>query len=262
MNTYITICTSDAYVPGVIALAKSLKRTGTSIPLRLLTTRDISQTNLDALTREGIELLFAERIIPGEHVRRQNELNGSPNWNNTFFKLRIFGLIQFNKLVYLDSDMVVTDNIDELFNKPHMSAVQAGRGFEDDWRQLNSGLMVIEPNAELEHDLLSLVTDDPDPRMLNGKGIGDQDIINWYYRDWPEREELHLPETYNQFVTLIPQYLRTGKLETFEDVKVIHFVGRIKPWNYGVREYLRIMARAIRWGSFQEFHAVKLFKEL
>lgn len=262
MRVFITICTSDSYVPGVLALNRSLKAVESRYPLYLLTTSQLSDTSLTQIKGEGIEVLFDAPITPGAYVRHQNEINGSPNWNNTFFKLRIFGLTQFDKLIYLDSDMIVAANIDYLFDKPHMSAVAAGRGFNPTWRQLNSGLMVIEPDRQMMDDLLKLVTDEPDPGMLNGQGIGDQDIINWYYRTWPENEWLHLPETYNQFVTLIPEYLRSGLLDSFADIKVIHFVGKVKPWAYKSREYLHALARAVRYRSLKEFRAISLFKEL
>lgn len=262
MRVFITICTSDSYVPGVLALNRSLKAVESRYPLYLLTTSQLSDTSLTQIKGEGIEVLFDAPITPGAYVRHQNEINGSPNWNNTFFKLRIFGLTQFDKLIYLDSDMIVAANIDYLFDKPHMSAVAAGRGFNPTWRQLNSGLKVIEPDRQMMDDLLKLVTDEPDPGMLNGQGIGDQDIINWYYRTWPENEWLHLPETYNQFVTLIPEYLRSGLLDSFADIKVIHFVGKVKPWAYKSREYLHALARAVRYRSLKEFRAISLFKEL
>mgnify|MGYP000040169477 CR=1 FL=1 len=169
MRVFITICTSDSYVPGVLALNRSLKAVESRYPLYLLTTSQLSDTSLTQIKGEGIEVLFDRPITPGAYVRHQNEINGSPNWNNTFFKLRIFGLTQFDKLIYLDSDMIVAANIDYLFDKPHMSAVAAGRGFNPTWRQLNSGLMVIEPDRQMMDDLLKLVTDEPDPGMLNGR---------------------------------------------------------------------------------------------
>ena len=158
MRVFITICTSDSYVPGVLALNRSLKAVESRYPLYLLTTSQLSDTSLTQIKGEGIEVLFDAPITPGAYVRHQNEINGSPNWNNTFFKLRIFGLTQFDKLIYLDSDMIVAANIDYLFDKPHMSAVAAGRGFNPTWRQLNSGLMVIEPDRQMMDDLLGAGT--------------------------------------------------------------------------------------------------------
>ena len=74
------------------------------------------------------------------------------HWTNTFDKLLIFELIQFDKLVYLDSDMYIRKNIDELFERENMSAVidrRIGPIISEDWIKLTSGLMVIEPKKDI-----------------------------------------------------------------------------------------------------------------
>lgn len=262
-TAFITICTDDKYLPGVIALSRSLKQTATSHPLYVLTTTNGMSTNgNNTLRSEGISVLTASAIVPSRYIHELNVRNGSPNWDNTFFKLRIFGLTQFDTLVYLDSDMIVLNNIDHLFDKPHMSAVAAGHHFNPSWIQLNSGLMVITPDKSLESRLLALITEKPDDSMLNYSGIGDQDLINHYFKDWPEQANLHLPETYNQFISLIPEYLRKGYLGSLDDIHVVHFVGKTKPWNYTVKDYWRALARAVRWQSLGEFKTISTFKRL
>lgn len=262
MKAYITICTDDNYLPGVIALHHSLRAVDAGYPLYVLTTDGMSPRGIEALTADGIEVLTAEGITPSRYIHELNVANGSPNWDNTFFKLRIFGLTQFDTLVYLDSDMIALRNIDHLFDKPHMSAVAAGHHFNHSWVQLNSGLMVLRPDKGLERNLLALISDHPDDDMLNYHGIGDQDLINHYYRDWPDTEELHLPETYNQFISLIPEYLRRNVLGSLDEVHVVHFVGRTKPWNYGFGDHLKVLARAARYRSTAEFTVISTFNRL
>ena len=66
-----------------------------------------------------------------------------------FSKLNIFKQTQFKKCIYIDLDMVITENIDYLFNKPVLSAVNSGGFIYKTWTKLNSGLMVFEPSLEL-----------------------------------------------------------------------------------------------------------------
>jgi len=40
-----------------------------------------------------------------------------------YTKLRVFELEEFDKVVYIDADMLVCADVEELFNQPHMSAV-------------------------------------------------------------------------------------------------------------------------------------------
>lgn len=53
------------------------------------------------------------------------------------------------------------DNIDELFDKPNMSAVVAGKSFpgNESWEELNSGVMVIEPKKEIREELIKKMND-------------------------------------------------------------------------------------------------------
>ena len=261
-KAYITICTDDKYLPGVVALNRSLRTVESEYPLIVLTTGNMSESGVQTLANESIRHLTAKNIVPSEYIRNLNIKNGSPNWSNTFFKLRIFGLSQFDTLVYLDSDMIVLRNIDHLFDKLHMSAVAAGHHFNKTWNQLNSGLMVFTPSIALEKNLVDLIEGEPSADMLNGQGIGDQDIINHYFDDWDRQDNLHLPETYNQFISLVPEYLRKGYLATTKDIYVVHFVGKVKPWNYTIKEYLHMLLRALRWRSLAEFSIVLTFNRL
>ncbi|MCD7808592.1 MAG: hypothetical protein LUH02_04560, partial [Erysipelotrichaceae bacterium] len=122
--------------------------------------------------------------------------NKNSNWRETIFKIEVFNLIQFEKIVFLDADMIVLNNIDILFTKPHMSAVIAGKSLHKNWVSLNSGLMVIEPNSKDYRGMLDIVENVYNFRNANGLGFGDQDVIKAYYRNWTMLDYLHLDETY------------------------------------------------------------------
>lgn len=53
------------------------------------------------------------------HVENRNKqkLQNRPWFNTTFSKLHVFGLTEFDKIVYLDADLLLLSNIDELFDK-------------------------------------------------------------------------------------------------------------------------------------------------
>lgn len=176
----------------------------------------------------------------------------SGHWGNTFDKIHLFGLTKFSKLVYLDSDMIVLKNIDVLFEKPHLSAVAAGQLEHPDWTRLNSGLMVIEPEENLAQKIGNLSSRAViEVQALGGNKIGDQDVINAYYADWPDRKDLHLDEGYNIFFTDLDVYIGQHGYRTsdnfkagLKDINVIHFVGAQKPW--------------MKWANLK--HLVKIYK--
>jgi glycogenin glucosyltransferase len=234
MKAYITLLSTMSYLPGVIVLHDSVKRTNSSYPFWVAISSGIPQEVDDQLKNRGMHVIRLAQPIQIPQTFKEN----SGHWGNTFDKIHLFGLTDFSKLVYLDSDMIVLKNIDELFEKCHLSAVAAGQLEHPDWTRLNSGLMVIEPEARLP-ELMVGVMDRAVKEVgaLGSDKIGDQDIINAYYPDWPDRKELHLDEGYNLFFSDLDAYIdrhdyQMPGLQTnnSKDVHIVHFVGPQKPW--------------------------------
>jgi len=69
-------------------------------------------------------------------------------WKNCWTKFKIFDLIEYDKIVFLDADIMVLKNLDHLFELPHMTAALDGEYFNlwEGWPHFNSGCLVIEPN--------------------------------------------------------------------------------------------------------------------
>lgn len=234
MNAYITLLSTLDYLPGVLVLHESLCRVETAYPLHVAVSKGIPG-HVDALlAQRGMAVIRLPAPIDIPAVFQEK----SGHWSYTFDKLHLFGLTQFDKLVYLDSDMMVLANIDELFARPHMSAVAAGRLVHPNWRRLNSGLMVIAPEPSLPEKIsAALQKAITEVQTMGIESLGDQDIINAYYNEWPYLKNLHLDDGYNMFYSEIDVYLdkhgyalppvRGYKERT---VRVVHFVGRHKPW--------------------------------
>lgn len=139
--------------------------------------------------------------------------------------------------------MLITSNIDFLFESPDFSACQAGRFLNPDWIRLNSGLMVIEPNAETFKGLMAQLPLTLRKYAAEGKNVGDQDVINDFVPDWSSRENLHLPEGLNMFF----KHLSLAKASGFsfdaadaeKKIYVVHFIGAEKPWHLcGIKRFL------------------------
>ena len=144
-----------------------------------------------------------------------------------------------------DADMLVCANIDDLFERPHFSAVNSGGRLPElaHWRDLNSGLLVLAPDAALHRDLLGKVG------HLDVKDHGDQTFLHAYFPEWPARQELHLDHGDNMFVDQMDRYAGSFgyRLPTRDEAvagaahngaplfRVLHFVGGLKPWHRGYR---------------------------
>ncbi|KAL0351994.1 UNVERIFIED_CONTAM: UDP-glucuronate:xylan alpha-glucuronosyltransferase 2 [Sesamum calycinum] len=133
-EAYATVLhSSESYVCGAIILAHSLLQTRTRRDLILLLDTSISEPARQALSRAGWTLRFIKRI------RNPRAEKGSYNEYN-YSKFRLWQLTDYDKVIFIDSDVVVFRNLDILFHFPQMSATG------NDGSIFNSGVMVIEPS--------------------------------------------------------------------------------------------------------------------
>lgn len=250
MRAYLTVLTTDDYAVGAVALWESLRKTRPQHGFVIVLTAQVSDSCDHALQDAGLVTLRID-----QHLEHPRPTDGAfRHWNNTFSKLLIFGLVQYEKLVYLDSDMMVLRNLDHLFEKPHMSAVVAGKlmpGHEF-WVQFCSGLMVIEPQPGLVAKILThLPATDAKPAVF-----GDQDLLNQHFPDWPSHEELHLEQSYGVFQSSLNRYVKQYGYNLNlarpdeKTIAVVHFLGSRKPWSWsGSERALRVTMHVAR-GEF------------
>ena len=235
---YITLCNSEKYVKGTLVLYESLKATNTGIPLVVFCPKKTPKSVIETLKSYaklcnenpcGLEIMESEEdvTLPDELTRN----NKWVRWNGTFDKLLVFGLTAYDKLIFVDSDMLVLNNLDSLFDYPHLSASCDGQYCKDD---LNSGLMVIEPTKDKKEmtRIMSYISE-----VVHNLQFGDQDIIRLAYPQWKISKDLHLSEQYNLFFENAPKkkkelgYDITTGAE--KPIYIIHFIGYDKPWYTG-----------------------------
>lgn len=234
MKAYITLLSTASYLPGVIVLHDSVKATNSIYPFWVAISSTVPKNIDDELIKRGMRIVRLHETIKTPVAFREN----SGHWGNTFDKILLFGLTNFTKIVYLDSDMLVLKNIDELFEKNHLSAVAAGQLEHPEWTRLNSGLMVINPDNQLCEKMIAIINRAVEEvTMLGTNKIGDQDIVNSYYPDWPNQNNLHLDEGYNIFFSDLDAYIDKHGYQMLvvnekntKQIRVIHFVGPQKPW--------------------------------
>jgi len=250
MKTYLSVITTDDYAVGAVALWESLRATNPQHGLVVVVTKTVSERCEQALRRAGLTTLRVDRQLQ----RPQKSESALRHWDNTFNKLLMFELVQYEKVVYLDSDMLVLRNLDHLFERPHMSAAVPDKlmpGHES-WVQLCSALMVVEPQAGLTEAIMQHVPA-VEGRM---KSFSDQDLLHEHFPDWPSHPELELPQGYGIFPDSIDRYVKQlGYNLNFtapdqRTIAVVHFVGSRKPWSWSAAERgwrLAIYACTGRW---------------
>ena len=235
------MATSLDYLPGLMAMWLSLKSTGTQIPLYAMLPHKIVVSKphvVNSLKKSGIKILDYNYTIQLPQQLIENNIHSEFfRFNHTFDKLLVFELTQFDKIVYIDADMYILHNLDHLFTFPHMSAVAAGRSYpgNQDWVDLNSGLMVIQPQHNIVQELEQKI-----PDVIKHKQIcGDQDVLQLYFSDWKQHPEKIMNEKYGVFAQYA-SYYETHLGYTYPNnqhaeenpktIAVIHFIGEMKPW--------------------------------
>jgi alpha-N-acetylglucosamine transferase len=233
-KAYVTFLGSRDFLPGILVLHHSLRQMQNDTDLVILVNSEIGAEVISFLETNSLHLRIIEPI---ENPYRE-ELTDIRSFH-MYTKLRIFTLTEYDKLVYLDADLLICDCIECLFDKPHMSGVAAGSIREENkhWTKLNAGVLVIEPSMDLFHRMESAIG------LLPSSTKGDQGFLHSYYPDWEYQPALHLEHRFNIPAVYLDKYCETGlfsfnyrdKKVCSENVSIIHFWGRDKPWHYGER---------------------------
>ncbi|ACH69391.1 p13 [Trichoplusia ni granulovirus LBIV-12] len=119
MYAYATlVMIGDKYVAGALALGESLLNSGTKHQLVCMVTEDVSKAAVSSLStvyNSVITVPYMSFKCGSMMTQRQKELYA--NWiDHAFTKWRVFQLITYQKILYLDADHVIVKNIDHLFD--------------------------------------------------------------------------------------------------------------------------------------------------
>ena len=225
---YATLVTNADYARGALALARSLRAVGARAPLLVLAPP--GAVGLDELEAVGAivhelaplplsEAFRARHSRAAQHAAAPFTKGTKPAFHDpldNFQKLRLWALEDYDRLVFLDADVVVVKNIDRLFGYPDFAAAPNLYETLADFHRLNSGVFTVAPSrANVEAMLAAL--DRPDAWWRRT----DQTFLEHWYPDWHG-----LPYTYN---TLQYVFFNLPELWHWPQIKVVHYQYE-KPW--------------------------------
>ena len=160
-------------------------------------------------------------------------------WRVSFQKLAVFSLTQFEKIVFLDSDTMLLQNVDELFGLPSLSAAMDNCDRCTLFHGMNAGVLVLEPSGKVwqsikdytkQQSCLSKIFEWWDQELLtclfDHRQPVEYNVGNWY----------QLPHVYNLFIKNCNCKDRSKNKDPFystwndSDVKVVHYACSDKPW--------------------------------
>ncbi|GBC07397.1 hypothetical protein RclHR1_07440002 [Rhizophagus clarus] len=273
-KAWVTLVTESSYLKGLQCLVRSLKRVQTAYPLIVLhpdTSINISTgqpkektsltaEDLESIENEGCELKAIERIHPTNKPKEYVWDYFQDAWT----KLRVWDIEGYDRVVFLDADMLIMKNIDHLMNmnlpKDFLGAANACTcnprkrpNYPKDWipsscaytlgpikpesedtpppvelkGYFNSGLLVLTPSKQTFEDLLNYFYNHPDVDSLS---FVDQDVLNEFFKGkW-----VPLSYTYNALKTL-----RTCHSSVWEDkaIRNVHYIMSDKPWKKEIIDF-------------------------
>ncbi|KAK4426722.1 UDP-glucuronate:xylan alpha-glucuronosyltransferase 1 [Sesamum alatum] len=212
-EAYATILHSaHVYVCGAIAAAQSIRMAGSTRDLVILVDETISEYHRSGLELAGWKVRTIKRIRnPKAEKDAYNE------WN--YSKFRLWQLTDYDKIIFIDADLLILRNIDFLFGMPEISATG------NNGTLFNSGVMVIEPSNCTFQLLMDHINE---IESYNG---GDQGYLNEIFTWW-HRIPKHMNFLKNFWIG-DDQVVKQKKIRLFEAeppiLYVLHYLGN-KPW--------------------------------
>ncbi|XP_022895702.1 galactinol synthase 2-like [Olea europaea var. sylvestris] len=246
-RAYVTFLAGNGdYVKGVVGLAKGLRKVNTAYPLVVAVLPDVPEEHRQILINQGCIVREIEPVYPPENQTQFAMAYYVINYS----KLRIWEFVEYSKMIYLDGDIQVFDNIDHLFDLPneYFYAVmdcfcektwshtpQFKIGYcqqcpdKVHWPQelgpkpplyFNAGMFVFEPSLPTYRDLLRKL------KITTPTSFAEQDFLNMFFKDIYKP----IPSNYNLVLAMLWRHPENVKLD---EVKVVHYCAAgSKPWRY------------------------------
>ena len=237
--------TESPYTAGAIALGQSLKDVGSKLTRVVMVTPDVDQKSRNSMSSlwnivqvEPISCNHQPNLDP-----TQFDLNGAQykmgvaRWSTTCTKFAAWKLTQFERLIFMDADMLVVSTIDDaIYGYSNASFVAAPETFPPD--NFNAGFIVLNPSLATFKELLRL-----NDEVGSAEG-GDQGILNnglcpeWHFAGNKDPHCGRLPWIYNVETAHYEKYSTLRKMSKLREPAVIHFVADGKPWSVLMLEYV------------------------
>lgn len=109
-RVWTTLITNTQYLSGLLTLEYSLRKHNSKYPLVALFTESFPAEGHEALKRRGIAAKEIPYLLPSVPKEYAND----PRFYDCWSKLAPYSLTEYDRVVQLDSDMLLLQNMDEL----------------------------------------------------------------------------------------------------------------------------------------------------
>lgn len=255
----VALCTllySRGYLPGALTLAYQLQRllsqtvVEDEITICLLVARTLFEDEFTPQEIVLIRSLFKEIIIieslegqakSVENNKANLDLLKRPELSFTLLKARLWELVQFDQVLFLDADTLPLNK--EFFKilqlYPEQTRFQIAAVPDIGWPDMfNTGVLLLIPDLEMAKSLQDFLV-----KTVSIDGA-DQGIFNQFFNPAcnyskeilhkisPLMEWIRLPFIYN--VTMPNYGYQSSPAMSFfqQHINLVHFIGTFKPWSH------------------------------
>lgn len=200
-------------------MAKQLTEFHPNIPRVILVASVLNDTTRSLLASFYDEMLDIEELIESTNLLNL-KLFGRLDLKYAMSKIYIFNLTQFDKLIYLDADMLPLRPLPAKILELQVKEYQLAASPDASWPDIfNSGFMILKPSESKFVQLTQNLDESFDG--------ADQGLLNQFFTDW-----VRLPFIYNVTLSYGAQvYEYLPLLNHFKaDIYSVHFIGPRKPW--------------------------------
>ena len=209
---YVTLLSSEDYLPAVLILNQNLKDVNSKYPLLVAVTENIiAQVKPYLIKEEIVYVVIPFLEYSKETQEKWMKEQGTAYTLNIASKFILFKLYDYDKLVYIDSDILIYENIDELFNYPD------GAMYNDNGKPFIGLFTFIPKNHKAEYYF----------GLSNRYHIIESDVLEELFFPFKSNPDYRIPFKY--YVNITYQNLDTFNLEA---MKVFHFCYKYKPWKF------------------------------
>ena len=241
----------SGYVQGAVALGQSLIDVKSVLDRVCIVTPEVPRENFRVLEKVGWKMVEVEQV----HCNHKNHLDerdydvasdkvkaGLNRWRPTCTKFRAWEQVEYDRVIFLDSDTLVIAPIDDVALNVGKAAALSNATFAASPESFppdtfNAGFMLIKPDLDTFQRLLQL-----NEEIGSSEG-GDQGVLNnglcpgWFYSGPNDPECGRLPWIFNVEVAHYQDYHTFRKMQGQRLPAVIHFVSDGKPWQVLAYEY-------------------------
>ncbi|WP_116130920.1 glycosyltransferase [Tropicimonas sp. IMCC34043] len=229
-HAFVTLVTNADYALGAKALVRSIRLTGSTADCVVLHTGGVAAEDLAPLVSLGARLVKTELLATSDafneaHARaRIHGLNPftkgeKPPFHtplDNFAKLRLWQLVEYDSVVFIDADALVLHNIDRLFGYPEFCAAPNVYEGLADFHRMNSGVFTARPNVTTFESMLAAL-DTPGAFWKRT----DQTFLQHFFPGW---HGLPVFDNMLQYV-----WFNMPDLWDWASIRVLHFQYE-KPW--------------------------------